>query len=417
MSFNAPFTTQSYYSWLFDKDASGLVTPTNLPQKSTSNHSFHETASGSLNGDRNSFSTNSEVSTSHHFPEDDIHLLNGEFVSPSDDVPAILASMHMQTEPNGMFKSLPKDQDFRSLHASRASEEMRYGGYLSTISSQSPAGSTFNSQSPSFQAQSSSYGTSDNRMNSIPRSSQVPEANHNTPNLPPDAHPVDESTQYPLPQITEEARDNLMFLIGQYNPTKPDFSPITASEPLLGLKVLQRYSDLFFTRFNSSYPLIHQPTFEPSHVHPFLLMAILLLGATYSDKESHLLAVCLHDIMRPLIHSSKEFSAKPKLWMLQTILLVECFGKSRAGEKQHDMSHLYHGLLIKYVSSAFLNMSLSWIISFSIVVDIANRWNQPDQKKWLSKCLHSPFQWRNSWPGRVLARGRRSRAKTPVSSS
>ncbi|KAI8253031.1 Nicotinate catabolism cluster-specific transcription factor [Colletotrichum sp. SAR 10_77] len=32
-----------------------------------------------------------------------------------------------------------------------------------------------------------------------------------------------------------------------------------------------------------------------------------------------------------------------------TILLVECFGKSRAGQKQHDMSHLFHGLLINLI--------------------------------------------------------------------
>lgn len=35
--------------------------------------------------------------------------------------------------------------------------------------------------------------------------------------------------------------------------------------------------------------------------------------------------------------------------MLQTILLVECFGKSRAGQKQHEMSHLFHGLLINLI--------------------------------------------------------------------
>lgn len=35
--------------------------------------------------------------------------------------------------------------------------------------------------------------------------------------------------------------------------------------------------------------------------------------------------------------------------MLQTILLTECFGKSRAGQKQHDMAHLFHGLLINLI--------------------------------------------------------------------
>jgi hypothetical protein len=57
----------------------------------------------------------------------------------------------------------------------------------------------------------------------------------------------------------------------------------------------------------------------------------------------------VHDVLRPQIFANAGFSAKPDLWVLQTILLVECFGKSRAGQKQHDMSHLFHGLLINLI--------------------------------------------------------------------
>lgn len=150
-----------------------------------------------------------------------------------------------------------------------------------------------------------------------------------------------------LPKVTDEARDGLMQLISKSRPTRPDKSEINSSDPLLSLSSLQHYSDLFFTCFNSTYPLIHPGTFNSSMVEPLLLMSIILLGASYGDKKAHLLAVCIHDIMRPLIHSSREFGPRPKLWMLQTILLVECFGKSRAGERQHDMSNIYHGLQIK----------------------------------------------------------------------
>lgn len=59
--------------------------------------------------------------------------------------------------------------------------------------------------------------------------------------------------------------------------------------------------------------------------------------------------MCIHDVLRPQIFANAGFSAKPDLWVLQTILLVECFGKSRAGQKQHDMSHLFHGLLINLI--------------------------------------------------------------------
>jgi hypothetical protein len=153
--------------------------------------------------------------------------------------------------------------------------------------------------------------------------------------------------------MTNQARDGLMQLIYQSRPSRPDKSEISPCDPLLSSAALQKYCDLFFTRFNLTYPLIHPGTFDSSKAPPLLLMSIVLLGATYADKKAHLLAVCIHDTMRPLIHSSKDFGTRPRLWMLQTILLVECFGKSRAGERQHDMSNLYHGLQIKYVGNPF----------------------------------------------------------------
>lgn len=150
-----------------------------------------------------------------------------------------------------------------------------------------------------------------------------------------------------LPVINGVAQEAVLRLIERARPKALDGSEITRDHPLLSLPVLQDYCDLYFKRFNVSYPLIHQATFDPSQVDPLLLTAILLLGATYSNKDSHLFAICLHDIMRAQILGSEHFTPRPKLWILQTILLVECFGKSRAGQLQHDMSHLFHGLLIK----------------------------------------------------------------------
>lgn len=334
MSFNAPFTTMEYYAWLFDKDSNDIVTPTNLSQQlqeSSARPSIHRNAS--LDGD--SYSNCLPISLDHTFSEN-IHIPDGNLEIPSDDVPTILATMHMQTEANGLFNPQPRNPGFVSSHIYQASN-----GYLPTAPTRSSTGTT---QSSPFN--DDPYGTPNTRIPSIPQAPMVSHKSQAQPQLPPDAYPTKEETTT-FPKITQEARDGLIELISQSHPSKPNNTPITASEPLLTTTSLQNYSDLFFTRFNSSYPLIHQATFDPSNIHPFLLLAVLLLGATYSDKESHLLAVCLHDVMRPLIHSSKEFGTRPRLWMLQTILLVECFGKSRAGERQHDMSHLYHGLLIK----------------------------------------------------------------------
>jgi len=156
-----------------------------------------------------------------------------------------------------------------------------------------------------------------------------------------------------LPTVDEVSRAQVLDIILQSSPQTPDGTVITHDHHLLTLSSLQNYCDLFFSRFNISYPLLHQATFEVSKVNPLLLISVILLGATYADKASHRLAVCIHDELRAKIFQNSAFKAQPTLWMLQTILLVECFGKSRAGQSQHDMAHLFHGLLIKYVAFKF----------------------------------------------------------------
>ncbi|KAF6827141.1 hypothetical protein CMUS01_09123 [Colletotrichum musicola] len=152
-----------------------------------------------------------------------------------------------------------------------------------------------------------------------------------------------------IPRIGEDVRDRLLEVIDTAKPCLPDQRFTIWEHPLLSVDSFQSYLELFFTRFNTAYPLIHLETFNCAQAEPLLLLSILLLGATYSSKDCHQLAVCIHDVIRPSIFAHAGFSPRPELWTLQTILLVECFGKSRAGQKQHDMSHLFHGLLINLI--------------------------------------------------------------------
>ena len=152
-----------------------------------------------------------------------------------------------------------------------------------------------------------------------------------------------------LPVIDEIARESVLYLVDQARPKSSEGAEISREHPQLALEVLQQWSDLFFSHFNVSYPLLHQATFDPSQTEPLLLTAVLLLGATYSNKDDHLFSICIHNVMRTQMFGSVAFTTRPTLWILQTILLVECFGKSRAGQLQHDMSHLFHGLLINLI--------------------------------------------------------------------
>ncbi|KAL1845959.1 hypothetical protein Plec18170_009432 [Paecilomyces lecythidis] len=152
-----------------------------------------------------------------------------------------------------------------------------------------------------------------------------------------------------LPRINEDTREEFLSLVSQSHPTTPEGTRIDISSSLLTLSALQEYCDLFFTRFNTSYPLIHQATFDPNVVDRIFLAAILSLGATYSSREAHQLAVRIHDTLRNHLFAHAAFSAQPDLWMLQTMLLIDCFGKLRAGQKQRDMAQLFHCVLIKLI--------------------------------------------------------------------
>ena len=155
-----------------------------------------------------------------------------------------------------------------------------------------------------------------------------------------------------LPIISIASRESVLDLIGRARPRTIDGEIIDRSSRLLSPYALQEYCDLFFTRFNTSYPLIHTPTFEISQADPLILTSLLLLGATYSGKDAHQMAVGVHDSLRAQIIQHPSFSEHPELWVLQTILLVDCFGTSRAGQRQHAMSNMFHGLLINLIRRA-----------------------------------------------------------------
>ncbi|KAI1354735.1 fungal-specific transcription factor domain-containing protein [Xylaria sp. FL0043] len=152
-----------------------------------------------------------------------------------------------------------------------------------------------------------------------------------------------------FPSIGSEMRLKLLSIIEMANPSMANQQHSIREHPLLSSHHLDSYLELYFTKFNTAYPLLHLASFNACAVEPLLLMSMLLLGATYSGEDSHQLAVCIHDVIRPSIFAHAGFSPRPKLWILQAILLVECFGKSRAGQLQHDMSHLFHGLLINLI--------------------------------------------------------------------
>lgn len=319
-SFNSPFTTLSYYNWLFEKE----TWPT-------------------LGFESSHPAGNSSISTSDLHPHSSLQQ------------PGIRQSHVELPHSSGTASQTFKQRDLAFEMRGTASDFSRRSFSQESMSPETSAANqilALSQMAGTNMAASLGYvgtGFPSPRLNQIHKTGLEYLL---TPITSGSSYEMDNSFDQskPIrsrPVITEGARQSVLSVIDRGRPKVPDGLEITRDHPLLSLPVLQDYCDLYFTRFNTSYPLLHQATFDPAQVDPLLLTSVLLLGATYGDRESHLFANCVHDIMRAQILGSPDFTTRPPLWILQTILLVECFGKSRAGQLQHDMSHLFHGLLIK----------------------------------------------------------------------
>lgn len=318
-----PFTTANNYNWLFDV------------------------------GGQQNFSMPPEQQTS----VQDSHVSMMQFQSPDQNTSGVFklndsVSGNTSTSTDALFKQPALPQQQPVMEAFQMSEIFQFNamtphntGMVNTIS-HSPMGSDSTANHATEVDFSPATTTSPDSMHTQAANQPNRMLNNafNMQTLPPS------QPRRSMPTMDEVSRRQILDLLVSARPKTPEGSEISRDHHLLSLSSMQNYLDLFFSRFNVAYPLLHQATFDPSQTEPLLLLAVLLLGATYSEKAIHRLAVCIHDVLRAQIFQHSAFSATPELWMLQTILLVECFGKSRAGQKQHDMAHLFHGLLIKYIT-------------------------------------------------------------------
>jgi hypothetical protein len=243
-SFNNPFTTMSNYNWLFDMD---LAKVDHVQQPRV----MDSLSTCAIN--------NSDVSKPSH-------TFDLQFDHVMVDEPISLAG-HLGSVPSQHIDS-PEDQpQLTALISPPLSAEQQVPIVSHAI--QQPKPQTPNTQAPPR----SQAHASQEVIAEIERPMSMLQPSRN------------------LPLIDELARAQLLDLIDITQPTAPDGSIVMRDHPLLTLTCLQTYCDLFFTRFNTVYPLIHMSTFVPSEVETLLLISVLLLGATYGEKDAHQLAV------------------------------------------------------------------------------------------------------------------------------
>jgi hypothetical protein len=250
-SFNNPFTTMCNYNWLFDMDLSKV----DEVQQSLVHDTFPTFG----------FNNNSVLQSGHTYDLQLEHVMVGEPMSTSGELGSLLSQHTVSPRPQSPSAALvtPPSRDEPEKPAADHTVQL-----------------------PEF-------GSTDSQML---QGAQVAPAKDGLGDIERPMSMLQPSRSLPI--IDELARAQVLDLIDITQPTAPDGSIVMRDHPLLTLSCLQTYCDLFFTRFNTAYPMIHMSRFDPSDVDTLLLISVLLLGATYGEKDAHQLAVSLASLVK-----------------------------------------------------------------------------------------------------------------------
>lgn len=72
---------------------------------------------------------------------------------------------------------------------------------------------------------------------------------------------------------------------------------------------LEQFYRIYFTNYNTHFPILHEASFSCRDAPPLLLLSILTLGATLADQEHFKTSEIIHDKLRWLIFSVSTFSS------------------------------------------------------------------------------------------------------------
>lgn len=168
-------------------------------------------------------------------------------------------------------------------------------------------------------------------------------------------------TSLPETALSEEKRKDLLDLIVErFNET--DHAPVKkhkedildgdkdSSHHVLSLHMMQTYISSYWVHFHPQLPILHKPTFNASTCPDLLLLAIMCLGASCLEKNyGHettqacaQLSSFLAWHLRWELFMDADFRPPAKLWIFQSLLLLEAFEKMYSTRPLHERAHIHH---------------------------------------------------------------------------
>jgi len=129
----------------------------------------------------------------------------------------------------------------------------------------------------------------------------------------------------------------------------------TQDDHMLSKRMMQAYIGSYWLHFSDQVPILHRPTLSPDKTQNLLLIAMMTIGAACLDKKTHgtevtkagsQLSNFLAWHLRWEIFMDPAFRPPSKLWVFQTLLLLELYEKMFATRELHERAHIHHATTI-----------------------------------------------------------------------
>ena len=204
--------------------------------------------------------------------------------------------------------------------------------------------------------------------------------------------------------LSEGKREQILELIeSRFN--ESNHSPVVKSKAsllagdrsveshVLSLRSLQTYIGSYWYHFHKQMPILHQPTFTANKAQNLLLVAVIAIGAANLDKihgeeftnAGAELANFLAWHLRGELFMDQDFRPPAKLWVLQTLLLLECYEKLCSSRVLHERSQIHHATTISLLRRGSSLLGRSALDS------------PPNDEDWKASVADTPDTWWNNW--------------------
>ena len=172
----------------------------------------------------------------------------------------------------------------------------------------------------------------------------------------------------------------------------------------LSLRSMQTYIGSYWYHFHPQMPILHKPSFSADKAQNLLLFAVIAIGASCLDKmHGHEvtqagaeLANFLAWHLRGEIFKDRDFLPPAKLWVFQTLLLLEIYEKMYSDRKLHERAHIHHGTTLTLMRRGSSLIGRSALDSPPLVKDEKTglMMSTGDQS---ASASNNPEEWWNHW--------------------